>query len=111
MGIHVDIDRFLIEIVLQAEKDDNENENENKNHDEDRNIIISNIRVPYDRIMQHPHELHVIALALHQQAYHKLGISYKMKHGYYRPALHSKAFQFSKHFIMPTQLLQQQQRQ
>ena len=95
--INVEIDRFLIDIVLRAEKDDNDNDNENKNHDA-RNIIISNICVPYDRTLQHPHELHVIALALHQQAYHKLGLAYKIKHGYYRPALHSKAFQFYKAF-------------
>merc|ERR1712238_13720 len=44
---------------------------------------VSNVRVPYDRPIQHAKELHHIAIRMHRAAYDKLGIWYKTKNGYY----------------------------
>ena len=79
----VDADGFLLEIkaletITAGEKSEI--------------LTLSNVRVPYDKPIESAKDLHHIAIAMHQKAYHKLGIWYKTKNGYYKPVAKMVAF-------------------
>eukprot|EP00536_Pseudo-nitzschia_multiseries_P006847 jgi/Psemu1/304416/fgenesh1_kg.151_\ len=68
----LDTDGFLLEVAVVVGEGDA------------RRVLLSNVRVPYDRPIKSARELHAIAVAMHRTAYDQLGVLYKVEHGYYR---------------------------
>jgi len=79
----VDADGFLLEI--KAAETDTPGE-------KCEVLTLSNVRVPYDKPIESAKDLHHTAIAMHQKAYHKLGIWYKTKNGYYKQVAKMVAF-------------------
>lgn len=78
----IDVDGFLLEIVVVAVRSDG-----GADH-----LVLSNVRVPYDRPLQNARDLHAIAVAMHRKAYDKLGMWYKARNGYYQQVFKMVAF-------------------
>lgn len=47
-------------------------------------LVLSNVRVPFDKPIESAKEIHQMAVSMHRKAYDKLGVWYKTKNGYYK---------------------------
>ena len=55
-------------------------------------VVLSNVRVPYDKPLESPKDVKENLVAMHRRAYNELGYWYKVKSGYYQTAAKVVAF-------------------
>jgi len=79
----VDVHGFLLEVKAKKNSLDSEKEEV---------VVLSNVRVPYDKPIESARDLHTTAVRMHRVAYDKLGVLFKIKKGYYKQVMKFVAF-------------------